>query len=289
MQDKFGKKLEGARTQQGISIREAADATKIRSDFLLSFENNHGDFKIHEVYKRGFIKLYARYLGLDPEDIIKDYDDYHRASRNSKKQPQDSFGRINLSASETESYKNHDTIQTTLPLEPGHTKVSIHTPSDPEATTRTSGKTSDETKALYVKIGLIFGGTLALFTFLAILINSIIQPEPNSIEEELAKGDNPKWAENTEAYLKQMADPKTADAFAETLTLRGDEIVHVVVRQETDKKRLFTGNVDPKKPITISRSGPVKIHFSNGSKLTIEKADGQKVKPGREGIGWIQI
>ena len=52
-------------------IREATESTKIRSDYLSSFES--GDFNINlpEVYLRGFVRLYSRFLGLD-QAIVAD-------------------------------------------------------------------------------------------------------------------------------------------------------------------------------------------------------------------------
>ena len=68
----LGQKLEEARNRKGISIREATESTKIRSDYLSSFES--GDFNINlpEVYLRGFVRLYSRFLGLDQEAIVAD-------------------------------------------------------------------------------------------------------------------------------------------------------------------------------------------------------------------------
>ena len=58
----IGERLEEARKRKGISLREAAEATKIRSDFLGYIEQNKMDFSLPEIYKRGFLKNYARYL-----------------------------------------------------------------------------------------------------------------------------------------------------------------------------------------------------------------------------------
>lgn len=70
----LGQKLEEARNRKGISIREATESTKIRSDYLSSFES--GDFNINlpVVYLRGFVRLYSRFLGLDQEGIMSDLD-----------------------------------------------------------------------------------------------------------------------------------------------------------------------------------------------------------------------
>ena len=68
----IGQKLEEARNRKGISIREASESTKIRGDFLTSFEAGKFDLQLPEVYLRGFIRVYARFLGIDPESAVDD-------------------------------------------------------------------------------------------------------------------------------------------------------------------------------------------------------------------------
>jgi hypothetical protein len=66
----IGQKLEEARNRKGISIREAEEATKIRGHFLASFEKDAFDVNLPPVYLSGFLKNYARFLGLDPEAVL---------------------------------------------------------------------------------------------------------------------------------------------------------------------------------------------------------------------------
>jgi cytoskeleton protein RodZ len=68
----IGQKLEEARNRKGISIREASESTKIRGDYLSSFEAGQFQLNLPDVYLRGFIKVYARYLGIDPESAVAD-------------------------------------------------------------------------------------------------------------------------------------------------------------------------------------------------------------------------
>jgi cytoskeletal protein RodZ len=68
----IGKKLEEARNRKGISLREASESTKIRGDYLSSFETGQFDINLPEVYLRGFIRLYAEFLDLDQEAILAD-------------------------------------------------------------------------------------------------------------------------------------------------------------------------------------------------------------------------
>ena len=69
----IGERLEEARKRKGISIREAAEATKVRGDYLHKFESNQFDIKLPEIYIRGFLRIYSNFLKLPPEKIVADY------------------------------------------------------------------------------------------------------------------------------------------------------------------------------------------------------------------------
>ena len=69
----IGSELREAREQRGISLREIAERTNIRLPVLRAIEND--DFRAlpGSVIMRGFLKLYAREVGLDPDDIGRRY------------------------------------------------------------------------------------------------------------------------------------------------------------------------------------------------------------------------
>ncbi len=69
----FGAQLRKAREDRGISLLEAEEATRIRRVFLQAIEENRFDDLPGEVYGRGFVQSYARYLGLDPEPLLREY------------------------------------------------------------------------------------------------------------------------------------------------------------------------------------------------------------------------
>lgn len=70
----IGERLLEARQRRGVSIREAAEATKVRGDYLTAMENNQFDgIPLADVYRRGFLKIYARFLRLDPERVVSDF------------------------------------------------------------------------------------------------------------------------------------------------------------------------------------------------------------------------
>ena len=80
----LGERLQEARQRLGVTLREAAEFTKIRTDYLQAMEANQFEsIPLAEVYKRGFVKVYARYLRLDDEKACSDFNTHHsvRAAR----------------------------------------------------------------------------------------------------------------------------------------------------------------------------------------------------------------
>ena len=69
-----GQKLEEARKRKGVSVREVSESTKIRGDYLSAIETGNYDIKLPEVYLRGFVRLYAKFLGLDQDALVADLD-----------------------------------------------------------------------------------------------------------------------------------------------------------------------------------------------------------------------
>ncbi len=69
-----GKLLERARRARGLSLEDAAHATKIRAVRLADLERDElGNFP-SIVYARGFLNLYARYLGVDVSEYLDQFE-----------------------------------------------------------------------------------------------------------------------------------------------------------------------------------------------------------------------
>lgn len=71
--ESIGQILKAAREQQGRSIADAAQAIKAKQMIIQAIEANDFDELIAPVYARGFIKLYAEYLSLNPQPLLKIY------------------------------------------------------------------------------------------------------------------------------------------------------------------------------------------------------------------------
>jgi cytoskeletal protein RodZ len=71
MLDTIGKKLTQARQAQGLSIEEAAHATRIRPDKLIALEHNDYSRFGSNAYAKGFLQIYGKFLGVDVSEIAR--------------------------------------------------------------------------------------------------------------------------------------------------------------------------------------------------------------------------
>jgi len=69
----LGEKLRAARLAKGVSASEAAAATRLKVQIIEGLEDNNFSTIAATVYGKGFIRLYAEYLGLEPMPLIEDY------------------------------------------------------------------------------------------------------------------------------------------------------------------------------------------------------------------------
>jgi Helix-turn-helix domain len=69
----IGETLRKARTERGVELSEVERATKIRAKFLEAMEENRWGALPAPVYARGFLDIYARYLGLDQQALLEEY------------------------------------------------------------------------------------------------------------------------------------------------------------------------------------------------------------------------
>jgi len=72
----IGEALKKTREENGISLEEAAEDLKFRASQIKKIED--GDFKSFKdvFYLKHFIKEYAKYLGLDPNELIDNFNEF---------------------------------------------------------------------------------------------------------------------------------------------------------------------------------------------------------------------
>jgi cytoskeletal protein RodZ len=69
----LGEKLRQAREERGISISEVAEQTRISPHYLDSIENDDYRTLPGGIFNKGFVKSYAKYVGVDEQEALQDY------------------------------------------------------------------------------------------------------------------------------------------------------------------------------------------------------------------------
>ncbi len=72
----IGEKLKEARESIGVSIEEVAEDLKLRPSQIENIESGNTDAFKDVFYLKYFIRDYAKYLGLDKEDLVDEFNEY---------------------------------------------------------------------------------------------------------------------------------------------------------------------------------------------------------------------
>ena len=243
----IGERLEDARKRKGISIREAAEATKIRGDYLQKFESNQFDIDLAGIYLRGFLRNYALFLKLPTERIIDDFDALGRADTRPHAPNREVYGRMDLSISSPDDRTEHAHAAT----------------SGPEPTSRPNSPLRGHNnlpKAPPIDPALVFKGGIALAAILALIliiwgIKSIMSG-PSSVAGE---------ARNPPAVATER-----------TFTLVAIDTVRVSVTQVgTGKVLLPETTLERGQRRTVSFPGPVLVQADVGANVQFDN-NGQR-------------
>ncbi len=72
--ESLGKYLKKERENRKISLKEVAKNIKVREQFLRSVEEDRHDLLPSPTYVKGFLSAYAKYMGVDPNEVILRYE-----------------------------------------------------------------------------------------------------------------------------------------------------------------------------------------------------------------------
>ena len=70
--ESVAERLKKIRQEKGLSLEEAQKKTKIHLSILKAIEGD-GLTNLSPIYLKGFIKIYCKFLGVDPKEYIPDY------------------------------------------------------------------------------------------------------------------------------------------------------------------------------------------------------------------------
>src|SRR3954465_15587428 len=69
----FGERLKREREMRNVSLEEIAESTKIGKRNLLALETEEFNKLPGGIFNKGFVRAYAKYLGLDEDQAVTDF------------------------------------------------------------------------------------------------------------------------------------------------------------------------------------------------------------------------
>lgn len=228
----IGERLEEARKRKGISIREAAEATKIRSDYLQKFEANSFDIDLPALYLRGFLRTYAKFLELDADRLNQDLGTAIAAEgRAPRRDTREVFGRVDFGEAGPRA---------------GETSEA-----------GTAGGRSGPDQAVLLKYGLFALAAVVVIVVVVVLINVLSSPKPAT-------------PATVPAQVIETRPPVTPAEPAQVLTISAAETTRAKVVQGGDGRVLFDGALAGGETRSFPKTGRLVITVEDRTKLRIE-------------------
>ena len=245
--EKLGRWLREARQAKGVTLEEAGEATRIRARFLELLEA--GDFAAFpggDVQLRGFLRIYARYLDLSPEEVLGRYS---AEVHNSDAPP------IAAHVPETEVQSAEPTDDlTSIRFRPRDIPVSSSLP-----------------RWMSVETVLIVGFVLIiLLAILAVAVYVMNQPDEGQAQVPVATGAATEIASAPTATGTSAAPaPTLAITSGDEVTLTLEATEHVLVRIERGAEVIFEEMMAPGQIETWSDDVPLVVKTGNGAGLQV--------------------
>ncbi len=103
----LGSRLKAEREQQGLTVEQMMELTKLSRVNVHAIEDGNKDDFPHPVYAKGFIKNYAKALGLDSEEIGNEFSKFYSVA-----EPSDETKDINSCIDERISKNDYSDVST---------------------------------------------------------------------------------------------------------------------------------------------------------------------------------
>jgi len=245
----LGERLEEARKRKGISIREAAEATKIRGDYLQKFEANTFDFDLPPLYVRGFLRTYVRFLELDAQRLVAEFDSLAAdAGRAPRRESRENFGRVDFGGGSGESA---------------------------ESSGGSSGGGIDPVTLKYA----LFGGGVVVLVLIIWLVISLFTGGDSKPAKQRAEAP----AQTTQQAANGPVQPENLGT-AQTLVFTAIDATRVKIVRDVDKSVVYDGKLERGESRTFQKAGKFLVTVEKGANLRME-VNGRSYPVPLEGYG----
>ncbi len=273
----IGERLEQARVARNISLKEVAARLKIREEYLFSMEKNDFSYNMPDVYRRGFLRLYAEFLKLNPDEIMQEYKAMSLVQdAHSRHLGAQILGRITASemSQDDAPATDGDNLDVSGRFESG--KDYFGTSPNP--------LDSDGDGKKYVKIAAVFVATIAVCALLFWGLSALLAKPHKTANPEISESAQPEAAASQSAPL--------AD-YTLGILCTGDSDTYINLHYpDTANSPVYAGAIKSGEKKEFKVSGKVVLRVTDVEKIKIEKngevLDLQKKKPMR-GIKTLSI
>ncbi len=241
----IGERLEEARKRKGVSIREAAEATKIRGDYLHKFENNQFDIKLPEIYVRGFLRTYALFLKLPGDKIINDYKGLGLGESKSRGLNRESFGRMDLTVSNAKTATRDPGASGSAPASADGAPSGEPVDNNPATFRPRAGAGPQIDRSLLIKAAIAIGGLvlIVVMIFVGVRIFS---------SDGAPAGPGTTTAQGATVAVEPVSGEPT-------ITIYALQSVSVTVTQVEGKKTLFKGRLSAGEVRVVPHRGQLQV------------------------------
>lgn len=276
----IGERLEEARKRKGVTIREAAEATKIRGDYLNSFENNSFSINVPDIYVRGFLRSYCNFLKVNSEKVLTDYNaELLGEAKAAKRDHREFFGRMEIQQTPLVNQEDKPASSSAKPPKIDDDKLRAEEEEDDKLSFL-----DKIDKEAAIKIGIV--AVIAIMLLLVIVW--LFRTLTSGGIEDADTNTNPTGLVPTQQTTSSPTTQAPAAA-TETIVLIATGDVRVSVTERNTGKVLLdyfpmvAGQREP-----IQKSGPVKIDYTAGENLQVE-INGTAYGTGKTGENYSTI
>jgi len=210
-------------------------------------ESNLFNFPLPEIYRRGFLRVYANYLKLDPEKLLTDYHAIQLGSSRARR------GRG--------SYGTLETADAQEPVAPAADTEAEESAPEPVEESAPAAAAVDPHQ--YLKIGAVIVGTIVLLLLLIAGTRALFRSHD----------------ENKEPVPVEQAGPVV---YNYVFTAK-DDISSLIISNEG--KKLYSGSVRRGQQVPVSFSGEIEVLCTQLQFLTFEGDGKSGGWPDWKGIG----
>lgn len=251
----LGQQLQEARSRLGFSLKEVADIIHIRPEYLGEMEENTFNIPLPTVYVRGFVRLYAKFLKLNQDEMVELFNKRHAQIEFSSE----------VSADRESLRETKSLGQFTLP----------HPDSREEGIERGGGSriferyraSDDDSRSPWIYVAGIGAAVILVFAIVFSVRLLFFPTAADPVDSETALASQPG----------QTQTPQTRPAAAveslreELIGLVAKAPVYVYVTQTKDREILYSGRLESGERKSLIRDGEISIACDKAENLIVEK------------------